>query len=144
MTTFQTELASLRADVDAFLAPPETTLEATPTEKEDDEVMTALFGEGMPSPDSSRAAGKHHRSNHTSDADEAHRLQKKKHQQVAVAQKESILDKKRRQQQARGIGVGPSGSLRTTVGATLVGEGATDGVPSVDPAGSGKPNPPTS
>ncbi|XP_049358801.1 uncharacterized protein LOC125823463 [Solanum verrucosum] len=42
------------------------------------------------------------------------------------------------------IGVGPSGSVSTTEGAGIVDESAIDGVPRVDHAGSGKPNPPAS
>uniref|UniRef100_M1DDR5 Integrase core domain containing protein n=1 Tax=Solanum tuberosum TaxID=4113 RepID=M1DDR5_SOLTU len=54
MATTQ-ELANLRADVDALLAPPET--EPEPAVFDDEVVMTSLFGVAMPPPNSSYTAG---------------------------------------------------------------------------------------
>jgi len=62
VTTFQKELASLRAD---------TVPEFAHAVPKDEAVMTALFGYTMPPPDSSRAAGKSHHSNYNSDTEEA-------------------------------------------------------------------------
>ncbi|WMV24283.1 hypothetical protein MTR67_017668 [Solanum verrucosum] len=53
------ELDSLCADFAALLAPLETKPESSPTAPDDDVVMTALFGNAMQPPDSSRCVGKH-------------------------------------------------------------------------------------
>ncbi|KAH0750729.1 hypothetical protein KY290_029961 [Solanum tuberosum] len=96
VTTAQMELVILRADVDCFLSPSNIAPEVAPAAEEDELVMTDLFGDDMPPPDSSCATCKCHLSNHTSDADKAQRLKNKEHKQF---------------------------------------EGATDGIPSVDPVG---------
>uniref|UniRef100_M1DRJ3 Integrase core domain containing protein n=1 Tax=Solanum tuberosum TaxID=4113 RepID=M1DRJ3_SOLTU len=57
VTTFQTELANLRADVDAILATPDTAPEVTPTTEEENAVMNALFGDVVPPSNSYRAVG---------------------------------------------------------------------------------------
>uniref|UniRef100_M1DT13 Integrase core domain containing protein n=1 Tax=Solanum tuberosum TaxID=4113 RepID=M1DT13_SOLTU len=72
------------------------------------------------------------------------RLRKRECQQTEEAQRASILDKELRQQRVREAGVRPSGSVSTTEGPASVDVVATDDVPSVDPAGSGKPDPPAS
>ncbi|WMV37857.1 hypothetical protein MTR67_031242 [Solanum verrucosum] len=78
VTTFQTELARLRSDVDALLDPAKTVLETTHVDEADDVVMTTLFGDTMPPPDPSHVAGKHHRSSdHTFDTEEARRAKKR-------------------------------------------------------------------
>uniref|UniRef100_M1DRZ0 Integrase core domain containing protein n=1 Tax=Solanum tuberosum TaxID=4113 RepID=M1DRZ0_SOLTU len=144
VTTFQTELTSLCAEVVALLDPTDTAPEAATTAEEDDVVMTTLFGHAMPPPDSSCVVGKRHCSDHTYDADEARRLKKKERKQFEVAQMDSILNEERRQQRVREVYVGPSGISSTTDDAPIVGEGTTDGVPSVDPTSSGKLDPPAS
>uniref|UniRef100_M1D9P5 Integrase core domain containing protein n=1 Tax=Solanum tuberosum TaxID=4113 RepID=M1D9P5_SOLTU len=73
LATFQTKLASLRADVDTFLAPPDSAPEVAPTKEADTVVMYALFGNSMPPPNFSRVAGKLPRSDCTTDTEEAHR-----------------------------------------------------------------------
>ncbi|KAK4717943.1 hypothetical protein R3W88_016281 [Solanum pinnatisectum] len=143
VSTFKTELANLHADVDGFLAPSDIAPEVAPAAEEDEMVMTDLFRDDMPPLVSSRAARKRHHSNHTSDTDEARRLKIKEFQQFEVAQRESILDEDMRQQRAREIDSGPSGLRSTTNGVPIVGKGATDGIPSVDPVSSGKLDPPT-
>ncbi|KAK4731634.1 hypothetical protein R3W88_024622 [Solanum pinnatisectum] len=80
VTPFQTELVSLYTNVTALLAPTQTASEAIPKMEEDHVVMTALFGYAMPPPYSFYAAGKRHRSDHTSDTNEARRLKKKERQ----------------------------------------------------------------
>ncbi|XP_049371951.1 uncharacterized protein LOC125836840 [Solanum verrucosum] len=83
VTTFQMELTRLRSDVDALLSSAETVPEPTP---EDEVVMTALFGDTMPSPDPSREPGKGTRSSEqTSAAEEARRAKKRKKQQIEAA-----------------------------------------------------------
>uniref|UniRef100_M1DA83 Integrase core domain containing protein n=1 Tax=Solanum tuberosum TaxID=4113 RepID=M1DA83_SOLTU len=129
VTTFQQELASLCADVAALLALTETEPESAPAVPEDEVLMTALFGNTMPPPDSSRTTGKCPRSDRTTDTEEARCLKKKECQQFEKAHRASILDEERTQQWAREVDIGPSGSLSTTEGATLVDESATDGVP---------------
>uniref|UniRef100_M1DAQ4 Integrase core domain containing protein n=1 Tax=Solanum tuberosum TaxID=4113 RepID=M1DAQ4_SOLTU len=69
-TAFQTELASLRVDIASLLALVETVPEAAPEIEEVEVVMTAFFGDIVPPPDPSHAAGKCHcSSDHTSDVD---------------------------------------------------------------------------
>ncbi|WMV08762.1 hypothetical protein MTR67_002147 [Solanum verrucosum] len=98
----QTKLASLCADVDALLAPPEVVPKCEPEVETDEAVMTELFGDTMPPPDPSRVAWK------------CHNL--------------IILL-----------------TLRSTTKSVLpIYEGTTDVVPSNDPTGSGKPDPPAS
>uniref|UniRef100_M1DC83 Integrase core domain containing protein n=1 Tax=Solanum tuberosum TaxID=4113 RepID=M1DC83_SOLTU len=115
LSTFHADLASLRADLDSLLSPPDSAPEATPTEGVETVVIYALFGNSMPPPDSSRAAGKWPRSSRTSDDAKAYRLRNKEQQQTEEARRASIVD-------------GVDGS-------------ATNGVLSFDPAGTGKPNP---
>uniref|UniRef100_M1DP31 Integrase core domain containing protein n=1 Tax=Solanum tuberosum TaxID=4113 RepID=M1DP31_SOLTU len=55
------------------------------------------FGDTMPPPDLSRVTKKCHRSNHTSDTEEARRLKKTERQQLETAQRQSIIDEERRQ-----------------------------------------------
>uniref|UniRef100_M1DC09 Integrase core domain containing protein n=1 Tax=Solanum tuberosum TaxID=4113 RepID=M1DC09_SOLTU len=71
VTTFQMELASLRADVAALLGLADEVPESVSMVPENEVVMNALFGNTMPLPDPFRAAGKCHHSDHTSDMDEA-------------------------------------------------------------------------
>uniref|UniRef100_M1DNR8 Integrase core domain containing protein n=1 Tax=Solanum tuberosum TaxID=4113 RepID=M1DNR8_SOLTU len=80
VSTFQMELASLHANVDALFSSTHIVPETTSAIREDEVVMTALFSETMPPPNSSRVARKHHRSDHTSDTDEARILKKKDRQ----------------------------------------------------------------
>uniref|UniRef100_M1DIB3 Integrase core domain containing protein n=1 Tax=Solanum tuberosum TaxID=4113 RepID=M1DIB3_SOLTU len=86
------EIEGLRANVSVLLAPPETDPESTPTALVDDTVLSTLFGDGMPSPDSSRAAGKCPRSGGTSDDTEAERDRKRERQLIEVDQRASIVD----------------------------------------------------
>uniref|UniRef100_M1DQ52 Integrase core domain containing protein n=1 Tax=Solanum tuberosum TaxID=4113 RepID=M1DQ52_SOLTU len=142
ITIFQTELARLRSNVDALLAPNETVPKTTPEVEKDEVVMTTFFGDIMPPPDPSRAAGKRHcSSDHTSDTEEVQRAKKRECQQLEAAQRRSIIDEELRQQRAQEIDVGPSGLRSTTNGVSTIDEGATDGVPIADPAGSGKLDP---
>uniref|UniRef100_M1DFB2 Integrase core domain containing protein n=1 Tax=Solanum tuberosum TaxID=4113 RepID=M1DFB2_SOLTU len=144
VTTFQQELATLCADVAALLGPLETEPESSATAVEDNVLLTTLFDNVIPPPNSSCAAGKRHRSILTSDDAKVQRLRKNECQHLDKSTRMSLLDAERRQQRAREIGIGPSGSVNTTGGATFVDVGATDGVPTIDPAGSGKPDPPSS
>uniref|UniRef100_M1DIY3 Integrase core domain containing protein n=1 Tax=Solanum tuberosum TaxID=4113 RepID=M1DIY3_SOLTU len=155
LSIFHAELASLRANMGSILVPPESAPVAAPTEEVDTVVISVLFGDSMPPPDSSRAAGKRSRSDRTSNDAEAHRLRKKERQQIEEARRASIVDEELRQQLTREVGVGPSARVSTTEGAERVDErttesakivdgSATNGIPSVDPVGSEKPDPPAS
>uniref|UniRef100_M1DGN6 Uncharacterized protein n=1 Tax=Solanum tuberosum TaxID=4113 RepID=M1DGN6_SOLTU len=106
--------------------------------------MSALFGNSMPPPDSSPAAGKRPHSDHTADTEKAPRLSNKERQQFEEASRASILAEERRQHRDREMNIDPSGCVSTTKGASLFDESGTDGTPRVDPAGFGKPDPPTS
>uniref|UniRef100_M1DNT2 Integrase core domain containing protein n=1 Tax=Solanum tuberosum TaxID=4113 RepID=M1DNT2_SOLTU len=72
VTTFYTELAKLRSDVDALLTPLNTVPEVAPTTEENEVVMIALLGDTMPPPDPSHDVGKRHHFDHTSDTEEAY------------------------------------------------------------------------
>ncbi|WMV59042.1 hypothetical protein MTR67_052427 [Solanum verrucosum] len=68
----QVDLPIFGADLANFVEQIETIPEDAPTVEEDEVVMTALFDDTMPPPDTSRAAGKHHHpSDHTIDTKEA-------------------------------------------------------------------------
>uniref|UniRef100_M1DI66 Integrase core domain containing protein n=1 Tax=Solanum tuberosum TaxID=4113 RepID=M1DI66_SOLTU len=153
VTTLKKELESLSADVDVLLAPLETEPESAPTAPVDDVVMSALYGDDMLPPDSSHAIGKRPRSGRTSDDTEAEGVRNRERQQTEVAWRASIVDEEIRQQRDREIGLGPCSGVSTTDGevrvdesttesAGIVNRSATDAVPSVDPVGSGKSNPP--
>lgn len=58
INTFQTELARLCYDVDALLAPTEAVPKTAPVEEVDEVVLSSLFGDEIPVPYPSRAAGK--------------------------------------------------------------------------------------
>uniref|UniRef100_M1DKP5 Integrase core domain containing protein n=1 Tax=Solanum tuberosum TaxID=4113 RepID=M1DKP5_SOLTU len=93
VSTFQQELSSLYADIDTLLpTPPKTELESAPNAPVDELVMTALFGNDMPPPDSSHAAGKGPCFGRTSDGAEAQRLKKNERQQLEEATRVLILD----------------------------------------------------
>uniref|UniRef100_M1DYQ6 Integrase core domain containing protein n=1 Tax=Solanum tuberosum TaxID=4113 RepID=M1DYQ6_SOLTU len=88
------------------------------------------------------------------DGCEAERASKRKRQDKEAARWASIVDEELRQQQLREIGTGASRSVstttcsvrvadRTTDGVVIVEVGTTEGGTIIDPAGSGKPNPPT-
>uniref|UniRef100_M1DAF8 Integrase core domain containing protein n=1 Tax=Solanum tuberosum TaxID=4113 RepID=M1DAF8_SOLTU len=57
VTSFQMELARLCSDVDALISPTEVVLETEPEVEDDEVVMSTLFGDTMPPPDPSHAAG---------------------------------------------------------------------------------------
>ncbi|KAK4737437.1 hypothetical protein R3W88_001134 [Solanum pinnatisectum] len=166
VSTLKKELEGLHANIVVLLAPPETEPEYAPTTPGDDVMMSALFGDNMLPPDSSPIAGKRPCSGCTSDDVKAPRLRKRERQQTKVAQRASIIDEELRHQRANEVGVGTSARVSTTDGAKrvdvsttdgvvrvdestteivgIVDGSANDGIPSVDPVGSGKPNPPTS
>uniref|UniRef100_M1DEQ1 Integrase core domain containing protein n=1 Tax=Solanum tuberosum TaxID=4113 RepID=M1DEQ1_SOLTU len=80
VTTFQDDLASLRADVAALLAPDTKVPESAPAVLEDEMVMTTMFGDTMPPPGFDHTDGILPRSDHTIDIEEARRLRKKERQ----------------------------------------------------------------
>uniref|UniRef100_M1DIP8 Integrase core domain containing protein n=1 Tax=Solanum tuberosum TaxID=4113 RepID=M1DIP8_SOLTU len=64
------DLANLHVDIYSFLAPSAEVAEYALAVLEDEVVMTALFVDTMPQPDSSCATRKHHHSDHTADTEE--------------------------------------------------------------------------
>uniref|UniRef100_M1DK06 Integrase core domain containing protein n=1 Tax=Solanum tuberosum TaxID=4113 RepID=M1DK06_SOLTU len=168
LTILQKKIENLRADITGLLVTPETEPESESARMApvDNTVVTALFSDDMLPPDSSCATGKRPRSGRTCAIVEAERARKRERQSYEVARRASIVDEEMRQQRAWEIGTGQSSGVRTTDGAVRVymitTEGAVrvderttkgaervdgrdnDGVPHVDPAGSVKPNPPTS
>uniref|UniRef100_M1DJ61 Integrase core domain containing protein n=1 Tax=Solanum tuberosum TaxID=4113 RepID=M1DJ61_SOLTU len=155
VTILKKELESLRADVIVLLAPLETEQESTPMAQFDDVVMSTLFEDDMPLPNSSHADRKRPHSGHSSDDTEDERLRKRERQQTEVAGRASIVDEEMRQQRAMEISIGPSSGMSTTGGAIRVAESttkgdemvdgsATEGILSINPAGSGKLDSPTS
>uniref|UniRef100_M1DH42 Integrase core domain containing protein n=1 Tax=Solanum tuberosum TaxID=4113 RepID=M1DH42_SOLTU len=153
VSSFQTELASLRDDLDALLAPPKTEPKSSPTAPVENTVLDALFGEEIPSPVSFCHARNNPRSSQTFDGTEAGKSRKREHQELEAARRASIIDEELRHQRAREIGVGAFSSMSTTDGAArvdvsttkgaeTVDAGTTEGDPIVDLASFGKPNSP--
>uniref|UniRef100_M1D908 Integrase core domain containing protein n=1 Tax=Solanum tuberosum TaxID=4113 RepID=M1D908_SOLTU len=94
----KTELASLRADVDAILATPAVEPQAAPTALVDDTVLDALFSRtAKEEPEPTRAKGKRHRSSRT----EEEKTQTRQCRQEKEAKKASILDEELRLQRVR-------------------------------------------
>uniref|UniRef100_M1DPJ8 Integrase core domain containing protein n=1 Tax=Solanum tuberosum TaxID=4113 RepID=M1DPJ8_SOLTU len=164
LSSFQSELASLRADVDAILATPTVEPQAAPTMLADDTVLDALFsGTAEEGPEPTHTKGKRHRSSRI----EEEKAQKRQRRQEKEARKTSILDEELRQQRVRESIAGASssapvvevppvvrdgvnttdGAVRvtesTTEGAMMVYVGITEGDPSMVPAGSGNPDLPS-
>lgn len=52
-------MASLRNDLDSLLVPPKSSPKASPTDGVDTIVISTLFDDEVPPPDSSHAMGKH-------------------------------------------------------------------------------------
>jgi len=116
-------------------------------------MLDALFRDEMPPHASSCNAGKRPRSSRASDETEAGRSSKKEHHQTEAAQKASILTRSCDSSgRAREISISASNSVNTTNGAVRVDDSTTegsrmidagtiDGDPSVDLAGSRKPDP---
>ncbi|KAK4737728.1 hypothetical protein R3W88_001425 [Solanum pinnatisectum] len=85
VVTLQKEIESLCKDLTGLLAPSETEPEPASIAQVDDTVLSALFGDGMPSPDSTRTVRKRPRSSRTSDDTKAGRASKREHQKTEVA-----------------------------------------------------------
>uniref|UniRef100_M1DL60 Integrase core domain containing protein n=1 Tax=Solanum tuberosum TaxID=4113 RepID=M1DL60_SOLTU len=126
------ELASLRVDINALLAPPVIEPESASTAIEDDGVLVVLFSDAVPPYDYTCAAGKHPLSGCTADDDKAQRSRKRERQQTEVARRASIVDEELRQQRVREIGVGSSSGVSPTKGAVRVDMSTTEGVLRVD------------
>uniref|UniRef100_M1DXF6 Integrase core domain containing protein n=1 Tax=Solanum tuberosum TaxID=4113 RepID=M1DXF6_SOLTU len=164
LSALQADLASLRTDVNVILAAPSVKTQAAPTALADDTVLDALFsGTAKEGPAPTHAKGKRHRSYRTEEG-KAH---KRQCQQKKEARRASIVDKELRQQRVRERIAGASSSapvaevqpvLRdvvstsdgaerllesTTEGAMIANVGTSEGAPTMGPAGSGKPNPPS-
>uniref|UniRef100_M1DDF7 Integrase core domain containing protein n=1 Tax=Solanum tuberosum TaxID=4113 RepID=M1DDF7_SOLTU len=93
LSSFRSELASLRADVDAILATPAVEPRAASTILSDNTVLDALFsGDAKDKPEPTRARGKRHRSKHSSEATEDDRAKKREHKQEKQAKRASIID----------------------------------------------------
>uniref|UniRef100_M1DWJ5 Integrase core domain containing protein n=1 Tax=Solanum tuberosum TaxID=4113 RepID=M1DWJ5_SOLTU len=125
---------------------------AAPTALADDTVLDALFsGTAEERLEPTHAKGKWHRSSRT----EEEKSQKRQRRQEKEARKASILDEKLLQRRMRESAAGASSSapvvevppvvrdvVSTTDGAMMDDVGNTEGDPTIDPAGSGKPDPP--
>uniref|UniRef100_M1DGQ6 Integrase core domain containing protein n=1 Tax=Solanum tuberosum TaxID=4113 RepID=M1DGQ6_SOLTU len=163
LSSFEAELATLRADVDAILATPTIEPQAAPTAFADDTVLDALFsGTAEAGPEPTHTKGKRHRSSRT----EEEKAQKRQRRQEKEARKASILDEDLHQQRVRESIAGASsfapivkvppvvrgvvsttdGAVRmtesTTEGAMMDDVGTTEGDPSMVLAGFGKLDPP--
>uniref|UniRef100_M1DH45 Integrase core domain containing protein n=1 Tax=Solanum tuberosum TaxID=4113 RepID=M1DH45_SOLTU len=94
LSSFEAELASLRADVDAILTTPTVEPQAAPTTLADNTVLDALFNgtaeEGL---EPTHTKGKRHRSSRTDEE----KAQKRQRRQEKEARKASILDEELRQ-----------------------------------------------
>uniref|UniRef100_M1DLF1 Integrase core domain containing protein n=1 Tax=Solanum tuberosum TaxID=4113 RepID=M1DLF1_SOLTU len=156
LSSFLSELASLRADVDAILPTPAVEPQATSTALSDDTVLEALFsGDAKEQTEPTCARGKRHRSKHLSEATEDERAKKRQHKQEKQAKRASIIDEQLRQERVRESVVGASSSMpisdvsnivvhdmSITYGAVRMIDSTTEGGPNVAVAGFGKPDPP--
>uniref|UniRef100_M1DJL6 Integrase core domain containing protein n=1 Tax=Solanum tuberosum TaxID=4113 RepID=M1DJL6_SOLTU len=89
LSSLQTELVDLRADVDAILATPAVEPQDAPTALTDDTVLDVLFsGTAEEEPEPTHAKGKRHRSSHT----EEEKAQKRQRRREKEAKKASILN----------------------------------------------------
>uniref|UniRef100_M1DSH9 Integrase core domain containing protein n=1 Tax=Solanum tuberosum TaxID=4113 RepID=M1DSH9_SOLTU len=81
MSYFQTELASLQADVDAILDTPAVEPQAAPFTLGDDTVLGALFNgdDAEEQPEPARSRGKRDRSNHKTELMEEEEASKRQH-----------------------------------------------------------------
>ncbi|KAK4707243.1 hypothetical protein R3W88_033215 [Solanum pinnatisectum] len=70
LSSIWTDLDSLRADLDAIIAPPTDEPEFSPIALVDDTVIDALFSDDIAQPEPTRARGKRHCSSHVSDTTE--------------------------------------------------------------------------
>uniref|UniRef100_M1DI10 Integrase core domain containing protein n=1 Tax=Solanum tuberosum TaxID=4113 RepID=M1DI10_SOLTU len=163
LSSFEVELASLWADVDAILATPIVDPQAALTALADDTVLDALFsGIAEEGTEPTYTKGKRHCSSRT----EEEKSQKRQRRQEKKTRNASILDEEMRQQRVCESIAGASSSVpiievppvvrdvvsttddavrvteSTTEGAMMDDVGITEGDPSIVPAGSGKPNPP--
>uniref|UniRef100_M1CNU5 Integrase core domain containing protein n=1 Tax=Solanum tuberosum TaxID=4113 RepID=M1CNU5_SOLTU len=168
MSSFRTELASLRADVDVILAIPAVEPQAAPSALGDDTVLGTLFSgddaEEKPEPVSAR--GKRHRSSRKTELMEEEKASKRQRKQEKKAQKASIIDEQLRQQSSREMVAGASSSIlvsevlptvaddvsttggmvrptnSTTEGVVTKDAGNIEGDPTIAVVESGKPDPP--
>uniref|UniRef100_M1DK22 Integrase core domain containing protein n=1 Tax=Solanum tuberosum TaxID=4113 RepID=M1DK22_SOLTU len=152
LSSFQSELASLRADVHAIIATPTVEPQAAPTALADDTVLDALFsGIAEEEPEPTHTKGKRHRSSRTKE-ENAQNIQRS---QEKAARKASILDEELHQRRVRESVAGASSSspfievppivrdvVSTTEGAMMDDVGTIEGDPTIVLAGSGKPDPP--
>uniref|UniRef100_M1DJD9 Integrase core domain containing protein n=1 Tax=Solanum tuberosum TaxID=4113 RepID=M1DJD9_SOLTU len=97
LSSFRTELDSLRADIDAIIATPTDEPESAPTALADDTVLDVIFSDDIAQPEPTRARGKWHRSSHISDTTEDARARKRERQQNEQARRASIVDEELRQ-----------------------------------------------
>uniref|UniRef100_M1DWJ4 Integrase core domain containing protein n=1 Tax=Solanum tuberosum TaxID=4113 RepID=M1DWJ4_SOLTU len=132
MSFFLTELAILRADVDAILATLDVKPHAEPSTLGDDIVLSALFSgdDAEKQPEPARSRGKRHRSSHKTELMEKIKASKRQRRQEKKARKASIIDEQLRVTNS------------TTDGVVLLDAGTTEGDLSLDLAGSGKSDPP--
>uniref|UniRef100_M1DKX6 Integrase core domain containing protein n=1 Tax=Solanum tuberosum TaxID=4113 RepID=M1DKX6_SOLTU len=93
---FQTELASLWANLDTLIAPPETEPASAPMTPIDNMMFDALFGDEMPPLTYSLHAEKRPHSSWASDDTETVRVSKRECQETEAARRDSIIDKELR------------------------------------------------
>uniref|UniRef100_M1DVL8 Integrase core domain containing protein n=1 Tax=Solanum tuberosum TaxID=4113 RepID=M1DVL8_SOLTU len=107
LSSFQSKLASLRANVNAILATPTVEPQATPIVLADDTVLNALFsGTTEEGPEPTHTKGKRHRSSRT----EEEKAQKRQRRHEKEARKASILDEELHRQRVRESIAGASSS----------------------------------
>uniref|UniRef100_M1DFF5 Integrase core domain containing protein n=1 Tax=Solanum tuberosum TaxID=4113 RepID=M1DFF5_SOLTU len=113
MSSFLTELDSLRADLDAIIVPPTDEPESVHNVLVDDTVLGALFSDDIAQPKPTCSREKRHHSSHISDTTEDARARKRERQQNEKARRASIVDKELHQQRARESIIGASSSRPT-------------------------------
>ncbi|XP_027768212.1 uncharacterized protein LOC114074437 [Solanum pennellii] len=128
LTTLQVDVPSLRADIDAILDMRVPEHEAAPAELAEDTVLSE------------------HAKRHWSRESEETRSWKKDRTDMEVTRRASLLDEESRQIRARELPAGASSSRfedveRSTIEGAYISVGTTDGGPTIEGAGSEKPDP---
>lgn len=136
-------MASLEADMDAISHVQVPESEARSANPVEDTMLAALFSTSTTQPPPPRECDKRHRSRENKES----RSRKKERYELEAARRSSFVDEDARQMRARELAVAESISRpddverRDTEGADIAVD-ITDGIPTNDGVGSGKPNAP--
>lgn len=94
LSSIQTELASLRADIDSCFSTPIKELDSSPSALVEHSMLDVLLnGDAKEQPEPTLAQGNRHWSSCTTEATEDERNKKRERRQEKQAKKDSIVDK---------------------------------------------------